>query len=94
MLSESDQHTPAAMQQPNRPIADPQLAATITSLADKHSHKLLFFHSAACSLCRTLQAGPLQQLQGKAERLQLVPVCCDDQGTWAPEVRRALYQRA
>lgn len=50
-------------------------------------HRLLFFYSGTCSLCKSLQGSVQDIVARNASWLAQVQICCDDQMDWAPEVR-------
>lgn len=63
-----------------------QQSALASALQDRGKAVLLYFHSSACSLCRSVQ--PLVQQEGDKCRqwLRITPLCTDGGRNFAPEM--------
>jgi hypothetical protein len=74
----------------------PRAAAATAAIAEQEQAQLagalalrrpliLFFKSAGCSLCRSLEEAG--DLEAAAAGVPIAPITTDDQAAWAPEVR-------
>mmetsp|Transcript_28763 Transcript_28763/g.63362 ORF Transcript_28763/g.63362 Transcript_28763/m.63362 type:complete len:123 (+) Transcript_28763:126-494(+) len=57
-----------------------------SSKLTENKHKLVFFYSDTCNLCKTLQPSVVNVQEGNQSWLQVATVCADEQLKWAPEV--------